>query len=189
MIIVDIDGVVADSEPWLVKEIEERSGVKLRFDNPRTFDFLVNTNIDLKDGLRYIDDALIKYKDDITVHNHIRTTIALRMIQAREGSVNFVTARHNGEVAESTHYWLDKNFKGITYNLHSLGVSANKFRWMYDNNAYAIVDDRLKTANDIPSCYKSYLVEREWNIGRHTEPHVKRVRDLLSAVQDYFGRG
>lgn len=186
MIVIDIDGVIADSEPWLVKEIEDRSGIELEFNIPRVYDFFVNNDVNTKDGIQYINDAIVKYKDDIKVYNRIRTIIALRMIQYREGRVNFVTARANDEVAESTHWWLYKHFGELLYNLHSLDYNADKFKWMYHNDAYAIVEDRLKTVNEIPPCYKTYLVNREWNIGRDTKHHVKRVRDLLQAVEDYF---
>ena len=186
MIVIDIDGVIADSEPWLVKEIEYRSGTKLKFNKPRIYDFFDNNSIGIKDGIQYINDALIKYKNDINVYNRIRTIIALRTIELKEGRVNFVTARANGDVAKATHWWLEKHFGGLVYNLHSLDYNADKFKWMYYNDAYAIVEDRLKTVNEIPSCYKPYLVNREWNIERETKPHVKRVRDLLQAVEDYF---
>lgn len=187
MIVVDIDGVVADSEFWLVQEIEERSGVTLSKKIPRKYNFLIDTGITSKDGLRYIDDALVKYKDDITIcDDNERIMVALRMIQYKEGIVNFLTARSKGRVETATHYWLRKNFPSLNYNLYSLGENANKGKWMYNNSAKAIVDDRLKTVNTIPPQYETYLIKREWNKGRYINPNVIAVNDLLTAVKDYY---
>ena len=188
MIAIDIDGVIADSDPWLVKEIEYRSGIKLKFNKPRVYDFFINTNINVFDGIRYINDAIIKYKDDIKVYDYINTCKALQLIESKEGCVNFVTARATGRVAEATHWWIYKHFGELVYNIHSLDYNADKLKWMYNNNAYAIIEDRLKTVNIVSSLYDSYLINREWNINRYNNPRVKRFTNLLQAVEFYFNK-
>ena len=185
MIVLDIDGVVSNSEPWLVKEIEERIGRPLKYEHPRRFQF----DMDLTDEElgEYIKDALIKYKDNIHPHDYTRTMMALLLIEYEYGTVNFVTARPNGKVHDATVYWLDKHFPLLNYRLHSLGEFANKADWMYDNEATAIVEDRFKTANEVASPHTTtYLVDRIWNRGRVSSEHVKRVVDLHSAIEHYF---
>ena len=185
MIAIDIDGVVCNSEPWLVKELEEGIGRKLMYTSPRTFQF--DAEISDQDLNKFINGALVKYKDEIEPHDYIRTKMALLMIEYEEGEVHFVTARSNGPVKRATKFWIDKYFRGLRYTVHSLGQYANKKEWMYKHGADALVDDRLYTANYVSSPYTStYLVERDWNKGRNTNSHVIRVRDLHTAVEEYF---
>ncbi len=184
MFIVDIDGVICNCNKWLIKEIEERTNVKVKETNPITFQYgfdIPNEELNL-----YIRDALIKYKDDITPYDFVRTSVALGRLEYFQGKINYVTARPNGEVEKATHYWLQKFF-GDNYILHSLGEGADKKMWMQRNGGKAIVEDRLKTVNNITNPFISvYLVNRPWNMGRYTAPHVKRVNDLLEAVEDYY---
>ena len=187
--IIDIDGVVADSGYWMEKEIEERSGIKLIHSNPRTYNFVENVDIKMKDCLRYIDDSLVKYKDDILPFDYERTKKALKEIEYMDGSVTFVSARSGDEVIDATHYWFQKHFPGLVYDLHCLGHDVNKNEWMISNYFDAIVEDRLKTANSTSSPYiKTYLVNRAWNIERYTNFYVKRVLDLCEAVDDYYSK-
>ena len=187
MIAIDIDGVVAKSACWMEKEIEERSGIKLVYSNPRKYNFVENVDIDPKDCMRYFQDAMVKYKDDISPHDYERTKKALEKIEYMEGEVIFLSARGGEEVIEATYYWLEKHFPGLFYNLYCFGHGLNKKMWMYDNNFDAIVEDRLKTVNEVASSYtNTYLVNREWNIGRETNEYVKRVSDLYEAVEDYY---
>lgn len=186
MIAIDIDGVIAESDPWLRKEIEERTGITLKFNSPRTYNF--GTNIKDSDCKDYIKDALIKYKDCIAVYDRINTIKALSKLQKKYGVIHFVTARENGAVSESTHYWLKRNFgTGLCYNLHSLGEHADKHLWMWKNDINIIIEDRLKTVNAIePPHMVPYLINREWNIGRFTKDHVIRVNSLLEAVDHHL---
>ena len=181
MIAIDIDGVIANTEPWLRKEIEERAGIELEFENPRTFRFGIN--IEDSDCNEYINDALIKYKDDIHVHDMVRTNYALRMLDYKYGIVYFITARPNGDVAKATNYWIKKKFPWLNFESFFLGECADKKEWMRERGFHTIIEDRLKTANEV--CFddgNTFLINRAWNKGRKTESHVIRVNDLLEAV-------
>ena len=185
MIAIDIDGVICDSEPWLVIEIENAIGRSLRYASPRTFRF--DAYISDSELVEHIDNALVKHKDVILPHDRVRTHMALNYIEYREGYVHFVTARSNGKVREATIFWLNKYFGNLDYVLHSLGDNGNKKMWMFENDADALVEDRFYTANSVGSPYTAtYLVNREWNRGRIASHYVKRVIDLHSAVEHYY---
>ena len=51
------------------------------------------------------------------------------------------------------------------------------------------MEDRLRTANEIAEILtikKSYLINRQWNIGRETHSKVIRKNNLLECIQDYL---
>lgn len=186
MMVIDIDGVVADTEDLLVKHIEESSGKKLEFANPRTFQFIVDAPVE--DVLRYIDETIIQYKHVIEPHDYGSTYVALKMLEKRFGVVTFLSSRTNGPVEEATRWWLNKHFPTLVYNLCHLGEGVSKFNWMIDNGFNAIVDDRYRTVNecDFNNGY-TYLVNRSWNVGRMERNHVQRVGNLYEAVNNYIG--
>ncbi len=182
-IVIDIDGVVADSDEWLIKEIQERSGKPVIHKNPRVFQYGVDISED--DLLKYIDSAIIRYKDEIDVHDYGRTFIGLLMIEKVFGKVHFLTAR-SPYVREATEYWLDTMFEGLDYDLHVIGQGINKGEWMKQHGFDSIIEDRLKTVNNINfQTGSTYLVNRDWNMGRPTAPHVIRVNEMYEAVEDY----
>ena len=56
--------------------------------------------------------------------------------------------------------------------------------WMEANGFHTIIEDRLKTANEVNfDNGKTFLINREWNKGRKSKDHVIRVNDLLEAVK------
>lgn len=183
MIVIDIDGVVADSDEWLIREIQERSGKPVIHKNPRVFQY----GIDIPESelLDYIDSAIIKYKDDIEPHDYGRTFIGLLMIERVFDKVHFLTARSQ-RVQDATKYWLEKMFEGLNFELHSLGENRSKGDWMMANGFNSIVEDRLRNVNSINfATGKTYLVNRDWNQGRNVAPHVIRVNELYEAIEDY----
>lgn len=181
MIAVDIDGVVADSEQFIVEEIEKRMGAPIQFGKPRRYDF--DHNLPISELQECYAKVIVKHKDIIEPHDYTRTLTALKMMQAEYGLVLFLTARAIGKVEEVTHYWIKKNFEGLKYVLVCLGDQSKK-QWMVDNGFDTIIEDRFKTANEInfPDG-NTFLINREWNEGRKEEPHVIRVKDLLEAVE------
>jgi len=185
-IVIDIDGVVANSERFIVKHLEESSGKKLHFTNPRTFQF--NIDIPLWQMIWLIDESIILYKNDIPVHDEGFTTTALLMLEEKFGEVNFLSARSQShDVVEATEWWLQNNFSFVKYNLYNLGDSGSKYQWMLENGFDAIVEDRFKTANECNfGDNKTFLINREWNMNRQELPHVKRVDSLFEAVVKYI---
>ena len=186
MIVIDIDGVIADSDRWLIKEIEERSGKRVVHKKPREFTYGID--IPSPDLNFWIDYALIKYKDEIKPFDYNRTFIGLTMLEKAEGTVNFLSARSCGTVEKATRYWIDKYFEGLEYNLHLIGSEKPKIKWMHENRFDTIIEDRLKTANEIFFATGGYtfLVNQEWNERRHTEEHVTRVDSFYDAVEIYL---
>lgn len=185
MIVVDIDGVIADSDKWLIKEIEERSGKRVVHKNPREFTYGVD--IPSADLLLWIDYALIKYQYEIEPFDYIRTFIGLTMLEKAEGVVNFLSARSSGAVEKATRYWIDKYFEGLNYNLHLIGDGNSKYKWMHDRGFNTIIEDRLKTANEIFfETGATYLVNQDWNNNRSTKEHVFRVDSFYDAVENYL---
>ena len=184
MIVVDIDGVVADSEYWLIKEIEEVSGEPVKFENPRTFRFI--STLSHKDLGRAINTAIIKYKDCIAPCSYMANYIALKTIEQRQGIVTFLTSR-DPSTQEASEYWVNKTFPVVRSRVVSLSDNYDtKKDWMVDNGFNSIVDDRFKIANEtnIPEG-KTFLIERPWNIGRKEEPHVIRVKNVYEAIKNY----
>ena len=183
-IVIDIDGVVSDSNEWLRKNIEESSGKKIQPETPETFQYKID--VPVEDLIQYINEAIVKYKDKIEPHNYGTTAIALNMLVRVFGSVTFLSARAYGEVEEATRYWLDKWFPNLEYSLVNLGEASSKQDWMKANGYNSIVEDRFRNANQTNLGGMSFLVNRPWNIGRQEEDHVIRVPDLYKAVQIFL---
>ena len=184
-IVIDIDGVVADSEPHLVNHIEASSGKKLTFDNPRKFQF--NIDIPLEDLMRYINEAIVKYKHVIPPLSYATTYVALIRLEKQDGIVNFLSARSGGAVEAATRFWLDKSFPNINYALYNIGDMTSKYEWMKINGFDAIVEDRFKTANECDfENGLTFLVNQPWNLCRREADHVNRVKNLYQAVDKYI---
>ena len=184
-IVIDIDGVVADSNQWLRKNIEESSGKKIVTTVPETFEYKVD--IPVEDIIKYINEAIIKYKDDIVPHDYPLTHIALMLLDLRFGGVKFLSARANGPVRDATVYWLNKWFPKLNYDLTNIGEGQSKNEWMRSNGFDSIVEDRFRNANNCDiSGGRTFLVNRPWNVGRQEKVHVTRVLNLFQAVEEYL---
>jgi len=188
MIAIDIDGVIANTPPWFEKEIEEKIGEKLKFTEPRTYRF--GLNVSDADCLDCVTNALSKYHDSIVPYNIYDIKEILTKLNMYQGRVTFLTARENiAEVRALTYSWFNKHFPILNYKIVFLGEGVCKKEWMVENGFNCIVEDRLRTANRIDIEYgNTYLVNREWNIGRETLPHVIRVDDVCEALVLYFNR-
>jgi uncharacterized HAD superfamily protein len=188
MLVIDIDGVVADTPPWVEKEIEEKIGEKLKFDTPRTYRF--GLNVSDAECMDCVTNALGKYHDNIKPYEEHRIKDLLTKLNRQQGIITFLTARENiAEVRALTYSWLNKHFPILNYRVVFLGEGVCKKEWMIENGFNCIVEDRLRTANRINLDYgATYLVNREWNMHRKTEDHVIRVNDLCEALVSYYNR-
>jgi len=181
MIAVDIDGVVADTEPILVKCLEEFTGEKFSPPSQRTFDFKEGfTNLSTNDCLYVIDSTIISAGNDIPVIDFDATYYALAVIQKTFGMVNFVTSRgeNTREVTES---WIFHHFGKLNFKLY---LSNDKESVMNNYGMNAIVEDRLKTVNSIrdKSKHRAFLINREYNMGRDVCHNVTRVDGLIDVI-------
>ena len=188
MFAIDIDGVIAASEGYLVRELEFFTGQKYIPPVPRTYDFRDGfRGLSLKDCLKNIDVAIQRYSNVIPVHNYRRTYLALAKIYEQYGIVHLITAR-NDDVWFETDEWLTKYFGAINFNLHAIGHLGDKELLMFKYDLNVLVDDRLKNVNEMNNPRNSaYLVNRPWNAGRDIRGHVIRVDDLLEAVNHHLG--
>ena len=58
---------------------------------------------------------------------------------------------------------------------------------MHDRGFNTIIEDRLKTANEIFfETGATYLVNQDWNNNRNTKEHVFRVDSFYDAVENYL---
>lgn len=184
MIAINIDGVIADSLSVLEEEIEIRSGKTIARTTPREFKIAINVSD--TDIMKYFDSAIINYSHFIPVYDKKRTTQALKLLQNSQGTIQFLTARSNNpSVIDATNDWIKSNFPDIDFTVHFVGYNGNKYEWLKDNNFDSIVEDRLKTVNNMKTM-TPYLVNRLWNIGRPSLNHVVRVNDLFDAVTHYL---
>ena len=183
MYAIDIDGVIADSEPILVKGLEDYTKQKFHPANPRKYDFRDGfDDLSLKDCLTVIDETLLLNSDTIPVYNYDRTYLALAKIQAKYGSVTFITSR-NLILHQYTSDWIKKHFGDLNFELYTIGHGEDKEWWMYKHNLRILIEDRLKTVNELQNPINfAYLVNRPWNEKRDTRMYVTRVYDLLDAV-------
>jgi uncharacterized HAD superfamily protein len=186
MIAVDIDGVIADSEPILVKCLEYFTGESFDPPSPRTYDFRDGfENLSLRHCLMIIDNTLLT--KHIPVYDFERTYLALAKIQQRYGKVHFITSR-SSDLWEKTNEWIKSNFGHINYELQMTDHLDNKEFWMFKYDLNIIIEDRLKIVNNIKNSYNSaYLINRPWNIGRPINGNVIRVDNILDAITHHLG--
>lgn len=185
MLAIDIDGVIANSEPFLVKSLEGFTGQKFNPPTPRTYDFRDGFfDLGLDDCLECMFDSLYYNSSVIPVINFNRTYLALSIIQEKYGVVYFVTSRDSG-LRTITCEWIKRHFGRINYELHFTGhLEGSKELWMFENDINIIVEDRLKTVNELKNhSNAAFLVNQPWNIDRRIKGHVIRVFDLLDAVE------
>jgi len=187
VIAIDIDGVVANSEPHLVMGLEKFTGQIFDPLSPRTYDFRDGFDkLSLRDCLLVIDYTLMRYNDQIPVYNYDRTYLGLAKLQHEYGGIHFITAR-DGILYRDTYKWLKKKFGNLKFQLHTVGHTANKELWMFKHDLNVLIEDRLKTVNDLQNPEnKAYLINRPWNEGRDVNGNVIRVRDLLDAVTHHL---
>jgi len=186
MFAIDIDGVIANSEPVLVYQLENYMKQKFNPPFPRTYDFRDGfLGLSLEDCLSNIDTALLN--GVIPVYDYKRTYLALAKLQHRYEKLWFVTTR-NESLWNNTVHWLNTIFGHINYNLEMVNHDGDKESVMLNYGLDIIVEDRLKTVNDIKSSHiQAYLINRPWNVGREIKGHVIRVNDLLEAVNHHLG--
>jgi uncharacterized HAD superfamily protein len=90
------------------------------------------------------------------------------------GPITFVTARRE-DFYRNTSEWLSTHFSDVPFELVHRS-SEDKTKYLLENSFDFFIEDRLKTANEAASNgIKTYLINREWNMGRDTHPNVTRI--------------
>jgi uncharacterized HAD superfamily protein len=185
MIAFDIDGVIADSESVLVEGLEDFTGEKFSPLYPRTYDFRDGfDSLSLKHCL-FIIDYVLQTKH-IPVYDFNDTYLALSKIQHKYGKVHFITSR-NSDLWFDTCKWIEYNFGYIKYDLEMIDHDGDKETVMKEKNINVLVEDRLKTVNNLKNGNMAYLINRPWNVDRPIRGHVIRVANVLEAVNHYLG--
>jgi len=79
---------------------------------------------------------------------------------------------------KNTRYWLNQHFPNTDIQLVHRR-SGNKTAYLKENNIQLFVEDRLRTANESASYgIKTFLVNKQWNEGRHTHQNIQRIKNL-----------
>ena len=165
MIVLDIDGVVADTSTMILEE----SNYEIVFDRYHPED-RENRIVPIIHKIFSTRMAEIEPYPDASV---IVSTIDKYL-----GPITFLTAR-DIKYMNATRQWLEDNFH-ISFSLIFLS-SSNKINFFKDIKARAFVEDRLATANTIAasSLVRTYLINRPWNLGRETHKDVIRINSLI----------
>ena len=170
-IAVDLDGVVSNTIPLMIKAIEKR-GYSVTFDR-------YNPSIEGIDDVKKFMFEIVcvvysKQMKEIPAYKGSRK--AVLAITRYLGQITFVTARIE-RFNEGTIKWLWDQF-GIPFDFVNKR-SADKPQFVLDEGFDVFIEDRLRTANQAGELgIKTYLITRSWNVGRLTHKNVIRVDSL-----------
>ena len=169
---IDLDGVVCDTMALMINNIESK-GFSVVFDRYNPY----------IEGVSDVSKFIIEVVTEIypkqlqLIKPYDKVIEALFNIHKNLGSITFLTARKE-KFNESTLEWLNTYCK-IPFELVNKR-SAEKCQFILDNIFDVFVEDRLRTANASAELgIKTYLINRNWNIGRFTHKNVIRVDSLM----------
>lgn len=179
----DIDGVVAKSETAICDELLERTGHDLR-NLWTSFDFSV-PGYTWPETYDIIQDGILKRTDEIEPHEGAVNAIhTLYEYYEKKRPITFVTARPE-MLEQVTHEWIKEHIGDIWYEVV---FTEDKGKYLKDNKFNIIIEDRLKTANDLSKDLTViYLINRPWNEGREHAWNIIRVDSVGEAVIKYIG--
>ena len=171
-IAMDIDGVVSDTSKML-KKVAKDFGYILTFNS---YNSAVAGISDLEAFYdKIVKEAFSNRMEQILPYEDAVPTISL--IRRHIGTLTFVTARHT-EHRQLTLDWLNRYFD-IPFELVNV-PSTEKVQFILSDGFGVFVEDRLRTANQAAEAnIRTYLVNRDWNIGRDTHSHVIRIINLI----------
>ena len=168
---MDIDGVICDVIPLMVKAIEER-GFTVTFDRYNPY----IEGIDNIEKFMYeiVREIYSKQMKQIPAYKGSRK--AVLAITRDLGPITFITARQE-RWNEGTIKWLWDQF-GIPFDLVNKS-SSDKAQFILDEGFDVFIEDRLRTANAASELgIKTYLLNRPWNKGRPTHKNMIRVDSI-----------
>ena len=170
-IAVDVDGVISNTIPLIIENIEKR-GFRVVFDkyNPAI------VGIDDREAFmsEVVQDVYTNQMDELKPYDDAVTSIP--KIIKDVGSIMFVTARRE-KFIKPTFDWLDAHFDASFKLVHM--SSGKKPQFILDRKFDAFIEDRLRTANSAAELgIKIYLINRPWNVGRPVHSDVIRIDSL-----------
>lgn len=175
MNIFDIDGVVANIQPWFIFDLCESIGCT------HTEIDITSHNIKIP-GYNVSDEQIfdiavhstVKHVDDILPHKYAFEYIHDYYLRTRD-RIHFLTARKGAAVEKATMQWLNKYMR-CDFTVH---FNENKVQFMKVHPEFDVIfEDRFKTANELDFVRFVYLLSRPWNIGRIAKPHVIRIDSM-----------
>ena len=171
-IAMDLDGVVCNTIPHMIKAIENK-GYSVVFNKYNPY----IEGVDDVEALMYdiVSEIYSTKMDQLRPYDDAVSAIPL--ISRDLGTITFVTARKD-EWNITTLKWLQTYFD-IPFDLvHKR--SFNKSKFILDEGFDVFIEDRLRTANQAAELgINTYLINRPWNIGRPAHPLVVCIQSLL----------
>jgi len=171
----DIDGVVADIIPQVLRLTYER-GYTVKDIN--IFDISI---IEVESESER-EELITEILEELYVHNskeilpYVDAKKYIPMIKALGIDITFLTARLQNYIGV-TEEWLKNYFKFPFILVHR--NSSAKTMFLKQNKYKFLVEDRLKTANIASeSGITTFLINRDWNMGRPTHKDVIRIITL-----------
>lgn len=182
MLVFDIDGVVADSFQVIVETLAEHAGCQVSDIDNSQHDMFVPG---LTNGDEFLDafaDALVNRVDEIPAFTE--SVEFIKKYQQLLGQpVIFLTARQS-RIGQATVQWLDSHFSDTPYLLF-MHDDKKQFLRSKHVKCTGIVEDRLRTVNELDFLPSVFLLNKQWNIGRSTASHVRRV-DTMHDIWAYI---
>jgi uncharacterized HAD superfamily protein len=173
MIAFDIDGVLADTYSIIIDEIFKACGYDATKRENSTWRIEIPPGYPSFDLEKAIRQALYRV-DEINPYKCAKIIIP-EIYKILKEPIIFITARKE-DVKKATCDWIEKHFSTIDYKVI---FTSKKLEPLFENNIDIFVEDRLKTANFLSRFMKKmYLVNRNYNMGRFTDPRIIRIGDL-----------
>ena len=169
---IDLDGTLCNTPEMIEKGVLEK-GYKC---HNETYFISIHGINDSKDIiLEIIDDLFYNKMDSIVPYDeHIHVTMKELSIVA---DISIITARRE-EFMDVTQTWLDKYIPDTKVDLIHVR-SSKKPQFIKDNGYCCLVEDRLRTANQVARMgIKAYLINKRWNMNRRTDKNIIRISDL-----------
>lgn len=189
-IALDMDSVIADIGPALVKYHNKRFGTSYTIEDHDTYDFTKVWGCSAEEAMERVFDF---YRSEDA--NQIQP------VKGAVGAVSYLSQKHKLYVITSrphftdkkTLNWVEKYFPGkFERVIHSnqFNKAGEKFRLKseiaLELRAEAMFEDHIDYANDCAEAgIKTYLLEMPWNRGREVNPLVTRMRNWTE-VEKYF---
>ena len=174
---IDLDGVISTTPDFIESGLLERGYDVVSF---KVYNPLIR-NVD--DNRKAINEVV----HDIFMNKNLKVQPYSPYVDTLFREINIVadiqilTARRM-QYHKQTREWLNHYIPSVPIKIAHV-KSADKPKYVKDNGILCLVEDRLRTANHAArEGIHTYLVNREWNMGRPTHEKIVRISEL-SAFQ------
>lgn len=175
MLVFDIDGVVANLDPFFLHDVCEHFGCALdEIDTSSHCIKIPSMEVPNEEIYKVVCNTVLKHGIDIPPCDGAVSFIN-EYYKKIGRPIVFITARNRSkEMLDCTKDWLNAYLSDIPYIVHHNEDKGTVIK--NSNGVYtSIVEDRLKTANDLNFLQRVFLINRPWNMFRDTQPHVQRI--------------